>query len=297
MRNLLFVLVALLIATPAMALVTITATEEPGGWVRLDYTVTGEANKMRAVALDISTDVGNIWAISGYKTGESTAADKGYGIFPGSIDLTDPLTPVWNDPIAPDTDPGAAGTGLGTNRIIVEMGSLYDKAVPTDAPLDGGMLCRVRVTNSNTTVTVAEELTYRGGIVMEDSNPPAGGTSVSGCVVAGTYTGPDTAEWAVLGNPASWSGLTQCRGDADALNEPYGWGVVPVGLDDVAILVSAFRRAWTSPAATPTVAASDFDHSDEVYGWGTVRCGLDDVDVLVANFRRAPTIALPDCQL
>ena len=191
MRTTLIVLVALLIATPAIAnrVVTVTATNEGDAVVRLDYSFTateGEPNRIRAFALEVSVDAGTFDAISDYKEGESSQySGKGYGIFPGSIDLTNPEVPVWNDPVAPDTDRGAEDTGLGTDTVILEMGSLYAGS-DANAPPSSGTLCKLQIVDCGmgATLSIAVEDAVRGGIVLE--NPPGDSpedVTLTGCLV------------------------------------------------------------------------------------------------------------------
>ena len=310
MKKVLFVLSVLLIATSAMAVnVDITCTPGDGGWVTIGYNVTGGPPKLRAVALEVSTNVGAIVAIRGYKTGESTSADPGYGIFPGSIDLTDPENPVWNTPIAPADDPGAAGTGLGTNKVILEMGSLYDPTIPGNAPLDTGPLCELRFSESTTgnpaTITITEEKTYRGGAVMVNPNivPVVNGGAPSVvCNPIWDYTGPDTVEWGVVGYPSYWDAPSQCYGDADAGLEQVGRNMVPVGLNDAAILLQGLRTlAAAGPPLFPidpavdTWIAADLNHVATLVGRNMCRVALDDAAILL-TYLRTPALLVPtDC--
>jgi hypothetical protein len=198
MKRSLFVLMALLLATPALGTVTITCTDEGEGLVRIDY-VNTEPNKVRAFALDVSIDA-NCTTISSVTNYSGGTGDK-YGIFPGTIDLTDVENPVWNTPVAPSYDPGAGGTGLGTSRVILEMGSLYDPNL--DGPGNNGMLCRMQLGDSNETschVSITVETT-RGGVVMEDGNPPSSFVS-TGCDVSFGWPYPPCWDW-----------LGQCHGD------------------------------------------------------------------------------------
>jgi hypothetical protein len=188
MKRSLFVLMALLIATPAWA-VTISCTDEGNGVVRIDYDRAGEPSKIRAFALDVSVDCdANFTAISNYSGGEG---DK-YGIFPGTIDLSDLNSPpIWGTPIAPSSDPGAEGTGLGTGRVILEMGSLYEPNF--SGPPDTGTLCKLTLTqavDANCTLSITVETT-RGGIVLESGASVSASTS---CEVV-FVTGPDCWEW------------------------------------------------------------------------------------------------------
>jgi hypothetical protein len=324
MRKVLFVLSALLIASPAMAVpnVDITCTQDEGGWVTLGYDVTrgAEEPRLRALALDVSVNVGKIVAIRGYKQGESyydagppVVDNRGYGIFPGSVDLTDPLNPVWGDPVSPDDLPGAAGTGIGTQRVILEMGSLYDASVPGNEPPEPtGDLCQLRLTvSSGAVVTVVEEVTHRGGIVMEDPGvvPTTNvGSPTALCAPVWNYTGPNTIQWNFLGDPPYWDAHSQCYGDSDAGDEPFGRGMVDVGMNDVPLLLAGFRQAaftcdaqqrptqaWPCNPTDCVWAAADFDHENEVYGRGCVAVGMLDVDVLLANFRNPAVSGWPDC--
>ena len=294
MSKVLYVLAALLIASPAMAVpnVDITCTPGEGGWVTIGYNVTrGPAEpRLRALALEVEASTGKIVAVRGYKTGESTAASKGYGIFPGSIGLADPQNPVWGDPIAPDTDPGAEGTGLGTNKVILEMGSLYDSGAPGNEPAEPtGALCQLRFSNT-CTVSVKAEKDNRGGIVMEDPDADVT-TNVTNltplCSPVWTYTGPETTEWGNVGSPSYWEADRQCYGDADAGDEPFGRGMVGVGLNDVPILLAGYRVDefyYTNPGDDPWIAA-DFDHAKEPFGRGWVSVGLDDISILLTYYR------------
>ena len=199
MKRSLFLIMALLLATPALGTVTISCTDEGSGVVSIDYVVSGEPAKVRAFALDVSVDANaTIEVASDFDTGVGNV----YGIFPGTIDLTDPNTPVWNTPVAPSSDPGAEGTGLGTNRVILEMGSLYEPNLT--GPSDSGTLCKLELAangSASCNVTIVVETT-RGGVVLES------GASVSitsdGCLVE--FGG----DW-----PPCWSSLTQCHGDGD----------------------------------------------------------------------------------
>jgi hypothetical protein len=88
-------------------------------------------------------------------------------IFPGTIDINEANGHVndWGTPIAPSTAPGAAGTGLNTNTIIVEMGALY-RGTPNQPPQSGTLLS-VTV-DSDCTVCVTGE-PIRGKVVLTDA--------------------------------------------------------------------------------------------------------------------------------
>lgn len=181
----------LLMASPAAATVVIEC-QDVGNWTaELGYDASYEASLVRAFALDITVDAGaTIESVSDFKVGESTAADRGYGIFPGSFArclIVDPDTGEVEDwdlpcytPVAEPTAPGALG-GLGTNGITIEMGSLYLGA--ENAPLSKDSLLRFRIDphgaqSVNVSIALNE---LRGGVVLEDAT--AAVVSFVGCTI------------------------------------------------------------------------------------------------------------------
>jgi len=251
-RILLIVAMLLLAAAPAMAVVTVNArhigfplkTGITCDTVEVNY-VCGASEKVRAFALEITVDNGfTISAVKDFNKGENTATTKGYGIFPGKFrDVINAQTPNWVDPcynpIAPAADTDANGTGLGTNKVILELGSLY---VDTNAPTTSGILCRLLVsTNGRTAIDcnlgIAVNAT-RGGVVLEDGNSLAVGTALvlnAGPKVSFPKKFPCWApftvqypEWLSVWEPNCWAGTylvgdanwrTQCWGDNDGKYE------------------------------------------------------------------------------
>lgn len=259
MKRVLFALVALLIASPAMAatVVDISCNDEGGGWVSINYKVTrgAEDPRVRAFALDISTTgVGVIDAIQAFKTGESTAASPGYGIFPGTIDLSTPETPGWGDPVAYVDDPGTAGV-LGDPVITIEMGSLYEfSGEPLNAPLDddGGnpvKLCEVRVTES-CTITITEE-PVRGGVVLEDPDVDPTVIIAPPC--------------SIVCEPACWSYPHFAEGDANGDNA--------ISFADLSPLMTAWGTTKGQPGFDACV---DFNKDDAI--------SFADLSPLMANW-------------
>jgi hypothetical protein len=134
------------------------------------YDASDEPTLVRAFALDITVNNGaTIESIFDYKVGLSTAANPGYGIFPGSILIDEETGAVidWGTPIGSGDYPYTL-PGLGTYGITVEMGSFY---VGLDnAPLVSDTLFKITIDwNNASAVDVDIALnTIRGGIVMED---------------------------------------------------------------------------------------------------------------------------------
>jgi hypothetical protein len=169
MKKLIVVLMAVAVAAPTMAAVTLTCTQLGVGQGKVSYSWDGNGQRPRAFALNVEVSAGTITGCTPSKTGESTSGSKGFGIFPGTIDLTDPCNPVWNTPIEPNGLPGASGSGLGTNKIVVVLGSLYRARDANVAPNATGDLFTVGV-SSCCTVTITPETTYRRGVMGEDGN-------------------------------------------------------------------------------------------------------------------------------
>jgi len=190
-------LLVLCLAVPALATVTITAVDQGGGVVALNYAVS-DANLVRAFALDVAVTGGakiTQLVAGSYKTnGASTAASKGYGIYPGTIDInsTTGVVAAYGSPVAPAADPGAAGA-LNSAAITLELGSVYQG--DANKPATSGTLCKLTV-DKTTTICVTLNAT-RGGIVMENVAltptvvlPCNVAITVSACACWGDISGP-----------------------------------------------------------------------------------------------------------
>ncbi|MCK4751948.1 MAG: hypothetical protein KAS75_00780 [Planctomycetes bacterium] len=291
MRKIAFLLAVLLISVPALATVTITATQIGStNQVAITYVASSEPNLVRAFGLDITVTAGTIEGISDYNTGECDSVNKGYGIFPGNIDVNTSDGSI-NDacsPVAPSDDPGALG-GLGTSGITIEMGSLY---VDANAPGNSGTLCILTLglcpSETSATVNIAEN-TARGGVVLEDPSQDPTVNTVPGAVTVSCecYIGPDLTEWRAVGSPDSWCYDRQCHGDASGSTETIGKGTFHVGYVDLGIFIDG----WTDGGSDVNVMASDFTHSSETIGKGTFRVGYEDLDVFIGFWTDSP---MPD---
>jgi hypothetical protein len=157
--------VVLMLAVPSVAAVNFTAVDEACG-AAIYYNATGEPNLVRAFALDITVDSGaTVTDITDYKEGVSVSGDKGYGIFPGSIDINEAgdINDVGTPVADPCQLPSDTEGGLGTAGITIEMGSLYVGSA--NAPDPCGLLCKV-VVDADCNVTIVENVS-RGKVVME----------------------------------------------------------------------------------------------------------------------------------
>jgi hypothetical protein len=341
MRRILLIVAMLLLATaPAMATVTVRAMQNGPSNALGQYTTSGRncnildvnytcdaSEKVRAFALEITLDNGFVFSsIQDFKRGESNSTSPGYGIFPGSFrDNIDPGAVDWQDvnysPIAPPSDTDAAGTGIGTNKVILEMGSLY--VDDTNKPASAGTLCRLVIdpnracTPADCNLTIAVNTT-RGGVVLEDGSAPASLSLVAqGVVAAGKFSLPDTFpcwepyrlqynEWLSVWKPNCWSGQCaatdpnglrryQCYGDADAKTEG-SLTKYRVYQSDYNVLKAAWGKKATSLMSVPNGFCADFDHKYE----GSLtkyRVYQSDYNKLVAYWGTKDTQLKPWCPL
>jgi hypothetical protein len=243
MKKTTLILAVLFFAAPAWATnVTVTATQV-GDTNQVEISYVSDGNLPRAFGVDITVTDGNIVDCIPATVGECNDLVRGFGIFPGTIQIDDDGN-VTDDgtPVAPSDDPGALG-GINTNGITIEMGSLY---TDVNAPASSGVLCTIVVTES-CTVNIAGNAARCGegspdlGVVME--NPDE--------VVTPTYI-PGTVTLA----PAV------CVGDVD--------GNGAVNKADVMTLVSylvnnASPPFWVVPDTNPAYsAAADVDGNGAV---------------------------------
>lgn len=267
MRKVSLILAVVLLAVPAWAAsstVTVTAVcDSPNKQATIQYS--SNLNKPRAFALTISVDGGaKITAISGYKVGESTSGSKGYGIFPGTIDINDSGVVLdYGTPVAPSTAPDNPGQ-LGSSSIVIEMGSLYDVNIPADAPGLSGTLCTI-TTDKTCTVSLTEEKTYRGGVVMENPDEvPV--VSLVGCSMGLPPCYPeckaDYGTWLAVGKPPCWCIKRQCHGDTNnAFEGSSKTGYNYVHFNDLSVLVGAWSVLEPAAAPTPSGPGVKWDDS------------------------------------
>jgi len=249
MKKLVCILVCLM-AVPALALDV--SLVQVGDDVEVQYSGADVNNLPRAFALTVSIAGGGLVdSVTPTLVGEGA----GFGIFPGTIvidvngDVTD-----FGTPVAPASDPGASGTGLGTASVVLELGSLYD----TNAPAASGTIAVIGIdcdgATGDLTVSAAAE-PIRGGIVTEDGN------SVAVTIADLTYDGCASA-------PTCWD-ITECAG------QPSGDANCDGGVN-ISDLV-ALKASWfKSTGQAGYNCCADFDQSGSV--------NITDLVILKANW-------------
>jgi hypothetical protein len=215
MKKIILALVVLIIAAPALARVDITCEQADGEPnVTVSY-ANGEAEPVRAFALEITLDAGEISAIS--------CLSSEYYIYPGSIQIDNGEVVDFGDCVA---------SGIDSNQVVVEMGSLYADNDPchTTPPPDDDDLLLVTVTEACTMCITENQL--RGGVVMEtpsatpDVNAPCCEVEM-GCECWGDISGGA----GVPDGQVSTSDLGLLLSTLGPVGSPYVLCPVPEGLE------------------------------------------------------------------
>jgi hypothetical protein len=278
MKKIFLILAALLITSPAMAVVTFGVIQSDADPCQFYITyVNTEDSNVRAFALDIWVEDGNILAINDYNVGECIGdANCGYGIFMGTI-VIDGTGTVTNDgsPIAEVADaPGDTLPGTpDDNGVTLEMGSLYELGV-FPGPAQSGTLCTVVVDTLPTNLCIKTNF-IRAGIVLEngDSSEDDGGP-------------PFTDNLPLCEALSGGYACATCPGDV-APN--FG----TVDLNDLDVMVGSISLGYASTGGSYIITRDDTNVG--VGGaWGNFwyeclrmdfadgnDCDLDDLDLLV----------------
>ncbi|HEX4646892.1 MAG TPA: hypothetical protein VH598_14915 [Verrucomicrobiae bacterium] len=167
----LFVLLSLFLLVPSAPAMVRVFVQPTNGLAAINYECTaGEV--VRAFALDVTVDRGQILGITNYFRGPSTAVAQGYGIFPASfrdnITVSSGSNANWSvvgySPLAVAADaPVGTLPGLNSSGVTLELGAIWDPAILAAIPPSSGTLCTLQISQT-ATITVAPNL-RRGGIV------------------------------------------------------------------------------------------------------------------------------------
>lgn len=226
MRRIILVLFSFLLAVIPVRAEVQVYVEQGDGMALLKYRCTaGEV--VRAFALDVSVDQGQIVGISDFFRGESTPAAQGYGIFPSAFRDHIKIGPGTNidwgvsdyTPVAnPADNPTGTLPGLGSSGVTLEFGALWDPSEPAAIPAPEGTLCALRISQSaNVSVRASES---RGGVVAANPDmylapvfsgayvhpPEITGFSVSNKVLIVTFSGGELETAPAVAGPWSETG-------------------------------------------------------------------------------------------
>jgi hypothetical protein len=300
MKKIVFVLAALVFASPALADVNITAAQvgEPcDGRVQISWDATSETNLVRAFGLNVTLD-------NDANVVSATGLSADYWVYPGTIVIAADGTITDSGSIAAEYSDLPSDTLPGPpdgNGVTLECASLYAPVGPgsPNAPAKSGILAEL-IINKDCTLCISANVSRAGatGVVMENPDevvtvnyPPV---CLDVCVPGEIecYKGqPDYGIWDAVGKPDCWCNLRQCRGDADGTlhGTPIG-GYFWVGIPDLNILVSAWQVKEPPKGAgidsVPNGICADFDHT--LHGTpigGYFRVGIPDLNILVASWQ------------
>lgn len=170
MKKRVVVLNLCLLAASAQAGVHVFVEDVNGvAWIKYECTA-GEV--VRAFALDVSVDKGQIVGISDFFRGESKVGSQGYGIFPAAfrdhITVSSGTNANWDatdyTPLAVVADsPTNTLPGLNSAGVTLEFGGLWDANTPAAIPAASGMLCTLQLSEA-AQVSIAANV-IRGGVV------------------------------------------------------------------------------------------------------------------------------------
>jgi len=240
MKKMIFVLVMLLMVSPVLADVNITASADVNGnsaVVTISYATT-DSEAIRAVALDI-TLVGDACVV------DVNCVNGDFTIYPGSINIAgDGSVSDYGSCLC---DSSYAGTlaGLESNGVTLEMGSLYVGA--PNAPADSGVLAELTIEGCDSVDVAIALNSIRGGVVLENPDDlvtvNATGTTAAldSCFIPECMktTAPQYADWVAWGKPDCWCYAKQCKGDINGT--PY-FGK-DVTLSDLNLFKLAFNKS------------------------------------------------------
>ncbi len=184
MRFCLLLLAVFLQAISCSASVRVFVQDTNGvAWIKYQCTA-GEV--VRAFAVDVTVDQGVIFRVSDFLIGVSKPGAQGYGIFPASFrdhatvnsgtNVTFDLTQYSPAAVVADY-PSDTQPGLNSKGITLELGALWDPALPGALPASTGTLCALRLSRA-ANVSVAPN-NIRAGVI---ASPPD-------VVLTTTYTG------------------------------------------------------------------------------------------------------------
>ncbi|MHC4111021.1 MAG: hypothetical protein ACYSUY_08095 [Planctomycetota bacterium] len=295
MKKILFTLVVLLLATPAWAVVNITAAQVgESNEVIISWETVSEPNIVRAFGLNITlSNDANVLEVTGL------SAD--YWVYPGRIQINanGDVTYVGSMDAEYDDLPSDTLLGLDSNGVTLEAASLYAPVGPgsANAPPPSGDLVSIKV-SADTTLCITANVSRAGadGVVMED--PDQAVTVNVGCIVVDINDAPplcyehmpDSAEWDAVGQPPCWCVPRQCHGDTDDLmGGSAKTGFYAVGPADLGILINSWLvlEPGFGPgiASIPNGICADFAHDQGGSAkTGFYRVGPSDLGILITNW-------------
>ncbi|HOL89512.1 MAG TPA: hypothetical protein PK054_11035 [Anaerohalosphaeraceae bacterium] len=297
MRKVLPILLAIAIAAPALADVTVSVSDAGSETAQIALAIDGGA-VVRGVALKVTITGAELAAIADVT--DVMAAFNAYidyyysnpGFLGGLADET-ALPGTGAHALA---DPDAAGVlaTLPATTFVISLGAL-DNSGSQGGVAAGGVLANIKLSNfgGSTAQVCIEPDALRGGIVGDN----LGTVSATACADIASApqecvksTAPFYAAWVQFGKPNCWCYQYNCRGDANGTMEGNAiTGFRRVFNQDLNILLSAYDVK--EPPKGPGIATitngicADFDHLQEGNAiTGFRRVFNQDLNILLASY-------------
>ncbi|MEJ5259793.1 MAG: hypothetical protein WHS88_06345 [Anaerohalosphaeraceae bacterium] len=303
MRKVLPILLAIAIAAPALADVTVSVSDAGSETAQIALAIDGGA-VVRGVALKVTITGAELAAIADVT--DVMAAFNAYidyyysnpGFLGGLADET-ALPGTGAHALA---DPDAAGVlaTLPATTFVISVGAL-DNSGNQGGVTAGGVLANVKLSNfaGSTAQVCVEADALRGGIVGDN----LGTVSASACANIASApqecvnsAAPFYAAWVQFGKPNCWCYARNCRGDADGLSQGNVLqGYAYVFTNDLNVLLAAYgvRESPKGPGimSVPNGICADFarDQQGNVLQ-GYARVFTNDLNIFLSyyNVREAP---------
>jgi len=290
MKKIIFVLVALLIASPVLADVDISAVADVNGnsaVVTISYAATA-SEAIRAIAIDI-TLVGDACVV------DVDCVNGDFYIYPGSINIAgDGSVSDYGSCLCDDSYAGTLA-GLESNGVTLEMGSLYEAGVE-NPPADANVLAVLTIEGCDSVDVVIALNAIRGGVVLEEPNDTptvhlTGDTAaLDTCFepLCMKLTAPEYTDWETWGKPNCWCYAKQCRGD---LNGGSFIGK-PVTMADLNLFKLAYNKSDVDLQGVADGICADLNHAAFI----GKRVTMTDLNTFKLYYNQLEA-AVPECDM
>jgi len=267
MRKVLPILLAIAIAAPALADVTVSVSDAGSETAQIALAIDGGA-VVRGVALKVTITGAELAAIADVT--DVMAAFNAYidyyysnpGFLGGLADET-ALPGTGAHALA---DPDAAGVlaTLPATTFVISLGAL-DNSGSQGGVAAGGVLANIKLSNfgGSTAQVCIEPDALRGGIVGDN----LGTVSATACADIASApqecvksTAPFYAAWVQFGKPNCWCYKKQCRGDVDGASQLGR----PVSNNDLTKFKEAFNKTDAQLQAVVNGICADLDHAAQL---------------------------------
>lgn len=299
MRKVLPILLAIAIAMPALADVTVSVAEGTADDQIAELSIAidgGAVVRGAAVKVTISgAELAAIADVTDVMAGFNAYIDYYYSNsdFLGSLPDETALPGTGAHPLA---DPDAAGVlaTLPATTFVISLGAL-DNSGNQGGITAGGLLAKVKLSNfaGSSAQVCIEADALRGGIVGDN----LGTVTVSGCADIASIpqecvksTAPFYADWVAFGKPDCWCYQRNCRGDINGTREGNAvTGYIWVYTQDLPTFLAAY--GVKEPPKGPGVATitngicADLNRSREGNAvTGYIRVYTQDLPIFLANY-------------